>query len=167
MPSRAPLSRSGAYSFPPSRHILQCRKQELNLHGLPHRVLDAERLPFRHFGSQATMFVNELRSLSCGGEIRTPDEGRMKPMRQPLRRPAIWFLDAIHPTGSSTGIRTWISAVNSRLPCQLGYRGSKAAEKGIEPLLYGPEPCVLPLEHSAITCRYQDLNLDGVHPAYS
>lgn len=52
-------------------------------------------------------------------------------------------------SGSPTRTRTWILAVNSRPPCRLGHRGSKAAEKGFEPLSRGPGPRVLPLDDSA------------------
>lgn len=52
--------------------------------------------------------------------------------------------------GSSTRIRTWITAINSRSSCQLNDRGSKVAEKGIEPLPCGSEPRILPLDHSAV-----------------
>lgn len=99
---------------------------------LPHRVLDAERLPLRHFG----FFASE--EVKPGSPSRRRDhEG----LRDPL-------------LSSPARIRTWILAVNGRLPCRLGHRGINRKYRRAPLGGLGPptDPYVL-LERDSLTPR--------------
>ncbi len=87
-------------NIPPPRRPSQCRKQELNLHGVaPAAFWTRSVFHLRHFGSSAA------------------------------GRPEIPIMESRHMLRSATDISAWIRtrilSVNSRLPCRLGHRDSQ------------------------------------------